>query len=141
MEYNLFLDDERIPINCVGYTWQWMKSTSMYSHMEWIIVRDYDQFVNYITEHGLPMLVSFDHDLADEHYAIGMASDFTEFDYSKAKEKTGMEAAKWLVDYCIDNKVKLPEYLVHSYNTCGRGNIQGLLDSFRKFQDNEDVAA
>ena len=135
-QINLFLDDERIPINCVGYVWQWMKSTSMYSHMEWVIVRDYDQFVDYITENGLPMLVSFDHDLAYEHYEHGAESFYEEFDYSKEfKEKTGMHCAKWLIDYCLNNKLKLPDYLVHSMNTVGRANIQKLLDNFKEYQN------
>jgi hypothetical protein len=49
-------------------------------------------------------------------------------------EKTGMDCAKWLVDYCIDNKKELPDYVVHSMNPAGRENIKSLLDQFKEFQ-------
>ena len=51
------------------------------------------------------------------------------------KEKTGLECAKWLIDYCIDNKQKLPNYLCHSQNPVGKDNILGLLDNFNKYEN------
>ena len=48
------------------------------------------------------------------------------------KEKTGMECAKWFVDFCIDNDVKSPDFMVHSKNPAGAENIQSLLDNFKK---------
>ena len=132
MEYNLFCDDYRNPKDCIGYVYQFGIRPDIYINREWVIVRDYNQFVNYITEHGLPILVSFDHDLGEKAYEHGAQSNWTEFDYDSCDEKTGMDCAKWLVDYCIDNKVKLPECLVHSMNTCGRANIQSYLDNYKK---------
>ena len=61
MSYYLFLDDERIPGNV---TWITMPGDRAYQ-----IVRNYDQFVQHITTNGVPDFVTFDHDLADEHYA------------------------------------------------------------------------
>lgn len=49
-------------------------------------------------------------------------------------EYTGMDSAKWLVNYCIDNDLKLPEFVVHSANPSGYENILGLLKSFKKEQ-------
>ena len=51
------------------------------------------------------------------------------------KEKTGLECAKWLIDYCIDNNQELPNYLCHSQNPVGKDNILGLLDNFNKYEN------
>jgi hypothetical protein len=45
---------------------------------------------------------------------------------------TGFDCAKWLVDYCLDNKVKLPRYGIQSSNTPGKENIDALFKSFIK---------
>ena len=43
-----------------------------------------------------------------------------------------MDCAKWLVDFCMDNKVELPKFYVHSANPVGADNIRGLLNNFIK---------
>jgi hypothetical protein len=130
-EYWLFLDDERTPIMAYQYTrrWQYTMKDS------WVIVRNYDEFVATITERGLPTLVSFDHDLSNEHYNYLHG----EIPYEDFIEKTGKQCANWLVDYCLDNKLKLPEYLVHSMNPAGAENIKGLLNNFKKFQNQNEI--
>lgn len=120
-EYNLFLDDVRIP-----------KDIYNFINFKWTIVRSYKEFVEIITRNGLPSLISFDHDLADDHY-----KQLKDIDYSKYKEKTGLHCAKWLIDYCLDNSLKLPTCLVHSANPAGRQNINSILDNFKKFQENK----
>ena len=62
-KYNLFLDDFRMPKDAYNYLLQ-----PIYISVNWEIVRSYDEFVKYITEHGIPEIISLDHDLADEHY-------------------------------------------------------------------------
>jgi hypothetical protein len=52
-------------------------------------------------------------------------------------EKTGYDCAKWLVNFCMDNNLKLPEYYVHSMNPVGRRNILGYLDNYVKFSKNQ----
>jgi len=42
------------------------------------------------------------------------------------KGNTGYDAAKWLIDYCENKEVKLPEIRVHSSNLEGKRNIEGL---------------
>ena len=120
----LFLDDIRTPHDCVSY----MKPIDlryMYEDDNWDIVRTYDDFVGYIEHFGLPDLISFDHDLADEHYSQSMYDG--EFAYNKQyetfKEKTGYDCAKWLRSYCVENGLPYPTYLVHSMNPVGRDNI------------------
>jgi len=75
-------------------------------------VYDYEEFTEYISQNGMPDFISFDHDLG-----LG---------------KTGFDCAKWLVEYCLDNQVSLPEFTVHSQNPVGKENIEKLLANFIK---------
>jgi hypothetical protein len=50
----------------------------------------------------------------------------------KQEEKTGFDCAKWLVEYCLDNKLQLPLYNIQSANPVGKANIDGLFKSFIK---------
>jgi hypothetical protein len=110
---NLFLDDIRKPIDASTYAQSRGINPDIYKK-HWIILRNYLEFTNWITKYGLPDLISFDHDLGE------------------ADEHTGMDCAKWLVNYCLDNKLALPEWAVHSANPAGYDNIKGLLLSFEK---------
>ena len=114
MPYNLFLDDYRNP------------NIFLNDIRSWVIVRNYKEFIDIIEKSGLPLFVSFDHDLADEHYAQKTC------DYSRFKEKTGYECAKWLVEYCIKTNQKLPLWQVHSMNPVGMVNIINLLTEYKK---------
>ncbi len=78
-------------------------------------VYDYNEFIIYFSENGLPDFISFDHDLG-----LG---------------KTGYDCAKWLVEYCLDNKLQLPKFSVHSQNPVGKENIENLLNNFAKFNE------
>lgn len=133
--YNLFLDDFRMPEDCSKY----MPLPTIYSKLEWVIVRNYEEFVNFISKNGLPDMISFDHDLADEHYSQDMYSGNEVYDknYEKFTEKTGYDCAKWLVSHCMDFDVDLPEYIVHSMNPAGGKNIWEYLEGYRKFRENE----
>lgn len=120
--YKLYLDDIRVPTNTYPTT----------NNSEWAIVRNYDEFIKTIGNDGLPFLISFDHDLGDEHYVHGFAGKAPEYD--KYSEKTGMECAKWLVEYCMDNNLSLPQFNVHSANPIGAENIRSYLESFERSQ-------
>ena len=122
MKYNLFLDDFRDPHDAFL-----LKGFPIYND-EWIVVRNYDEFIKKVEELGIPEAVSFDHDLGDAHYGK------TSFDYNdETQEKTGYHCAKWLIYYCIDNKKELPAViLVHSLNYAGSQNIWSLFNSYWK---------
>ena len=130
----LFLDDVRIPFDCSKY----MQPTDLkyiYEDEEWDIVRTYNDFVGYIEHFGLPDLISFDNDLADEHYHPSMYDDTNDRynnHQTQFKEKTGYDCAKWLCNYCFENGLPLPTYLVHSMNPVGRDNIISILNSSEK---------
>jgi len=127
MVKNLFLDDIRVPSTVNTYMPELGKD---YFDAEWVIVRNYGEFVDYLSTNGLPNMVSFDHDLADVGYDY---KTYTEtFTY---QEKTGFDCAKYLVDYCIDNDLLVPNFVVHSQNPVGNENIEGLLQNFKKFQN------
>ncbi len=134
--YNLFLDDFRIPQDAFKY-----KFDTRYNKLKWVTVINYKQFTETIIDKVKsgywPELISFDHDLADEHYNDDMYKGVEKYSelYKNFTEKTGYDCAKWLVDYCIDNDLKLPECLVHSMNPAGGENIKSLLDNFKKFQN------
>jgi len=79
----------------------------------WVVVRNYEEFVQYIDQNGLPDEISFDHDLGED-------------------VKTGYDCAKWLCEYCWMNGIPIPPYNVHSANPVGRDNIIGTLKSYEK---------
>ena len=123
--YNLFLDDVRIPTHVT-----WVKIPD-YQHYS--VVRNYKQFVDLITLRGLPKFICYDHDLADCHYGDGLNG--RGIDYDKYTEKTGYDCAKWLVNYCVDKGVKHPPYIVHSLNPVGKKNIESYIENYNKTFD------
>ena len=88
-----------------------------------IIVRDFTMFVTHIALSGMPDYISFDHDIAS-------------YD-EDGNELTGMDAAKFVVNWCINNNIKCPDFNVHSANPVGADNINSLLTNFKKHQELE----
>ena len=128
----LFLDDVRIPKDAIGLVPD--KYNQFYFSNDWEIVTNYDDFVEYIELNGIPKFVSFDHDLGDtamDEYFRNVATNGT-LDYDNIEEKTGLDCAKFLVEYCADENQLLPEYLVHSANPVGKRNIEGFLENAKK---------
>lgn len=116
MGYYLFLDDIRFPKDV-----KWIDIPSQ----NWQIVRSYDEFINFIEKNGIPYFISFDHDLSSEHYSNSETDEL---------EKTGFHAAKWLIEYCIENNLEIPEYAVHSMNPIGKQNIISIMEQGKRFQ-------
>jgi hypothetical protein len=105
------------------------------STLIWVL--NYHEFTMWIEKNGLPDIISFDHDLASEHYTPEHL--WTDYQLSKEyqdaqsyKEKTGLDCAKWLFDYCQNNDKDLPEYYIHSANPVGADNIYYYLSNFSK---------
>jgi len=122
--YNLFLDDIRIPDDVLKY-WD---NPIYESSTQWVIVRNYDQFVKAITEQGIPEMISFDHDLGPEHYFHQENISYDQF-----TEKTGFHCAKWFINYCIDNNKEVTKLIyVHSMNPVGSKNILSLFTAYQK---------
>lgn len=91
--YSIYLDDIRQPK----------------TQRDWVVLRSFDEFVQYITEHGPPEYISFDHDLGED-------------------VPSGMDCAKWLVN----NGIVPKGYNVHSANPVGAANIDGLMRQWLK---------
>ena len=112
--WTLFLDDIRFPED-VRYNY------GLYKNVR--ICRSMDDAVWAVRQYGLPVFISFDHDLADEHYIVSDG------------EKTGYTFAKWLCDYIMDNNLRLPVgfgFFVHSQNPVGAENIRCYMNNFLK---------
>jgi hypothetical protein len=133
----LWLDDYRNPY-LLNDNWVKHWAPQWVGKLEDVVwVKSYVEFVKWIKDNGLPTQIAFDHDLADEHYApphVYKAEKYNEWEKTQEfKEKTGMDAAKWLVDYCMDNDKELPMWVVQSANPNGAKNINSLLTQFVKF--------
>jgi hypothetical protein len=127
--YNLFLDDSRNPSDV-----KWIKLP----RVEWVVVRNYEEFVDTIERRGMPRRVSFDHDIYPEHYQeYTHAHDKKMPSYGKIRydcfsEKTGYDCAKFLAQYCVDKNLPLPLYYLHTMNAIGKENMRSILESARK---------
>ena len=113
----IYLDDVRTPID-----------------KDWIIVRNYDEFISKVKEIGLENieLISLDHDLGDTamtEWHRNVYHNYT-LDYNNITEKTGMDCAKWLVDQWLEGS-PVVEVVVHSANAIGSANMMGYINNYR----------
>jgi hypothetical protein len=122
----LFLDDWRIPIDCAQYMWQRKVDCTIF-HENWDIVRSFGQFKNWIIKNGIPNIVSFDYDLADVEELKEELNIEEWFNLNENKVYTGLDCAKFLLNYCNDNKLNFPDYIIHSVNPDGTEEIKKLL--------------
>ncbi len=104
----LFLDDIR--------TIDMVYDKSMES--EFYIVRNYKDFVSYISKNGLPEFISFDNDLG--------------LDDNGEVAPDGYAAAKWLV-YESNLDLSNLKFKVHSANPVAAEQIKGLLNNYIKY--------
>lgn len=128
----IYLDDLRTPVD-----------------NDWLVVRNFYEFVNLVNKVGLIniSLISLDHDLGDsamKEYFNNVTKNY-KLDYDNIEEKTGYDAAKWLVGefYTLNENrinmsrfdkkqkpIKFPEVVVHSANPIGSANIMGYINNF-----------
>lgn len=109
--YSIFLDDFRFP-NWIN--WVPLPST------HWTITRHYYDFVSTIEQHGVPVFISWDYDL-DLH---GLEH------IKKLEYKTGLDCAKWLVEYCEKNNIPFPRAQIHSQSPTGAPRIYEFLRDY-----------
>lgn len=110
----------------------------------WVVVRNYNEFVNWITNNGIPEIISFDHDLADEHiedyYDQKLKNGWQNPSYDKFKEKTGLDCAKWLCEHSKKTNQPIFWVVVHSHNPVGATNIQSYINNYLKSMGWEQTA-
>ncbi len=90
-------------------------------------VKNYNEFVQYLTTHPMPEAISFDHDLALEHYPT-YAEEEERYKagtppYEQYQEKTGVDCIKWLKA----NNLIPQRWFVHSANDEGAGIMENML--------------
>lgn len=116
MQWNLFIDDERDPIDVKWGEWQ---EQEMYRDGEWTIARNWYEVLELIVSFGLPTIISFDHDLGDG-------------------TPNGYDIAKKIADLVMDGGHEIPQgfsVLVHSKNPVGAENIRVFMNNFMKTLD------
>lgn len=110
--YRLFLDDERDPPD---------------DGLPWRVARTLGEAFGMLTDHGMPIFISFDHDLGPH--------------------ETGKMFANDICDHFASGGIGVPrgfDYYVHSQNPIGAANIRGMMDQHirhwrvRRWQTDED---
>lgn len=133
----IFLDDYRQAKDAASYMHTRIGALNIIYLEEWWIAKDYEDFKKiiesaYVAE--VPIThVSFDHDLADEHYTPEEYWDDYEKnkEYQKTKiykEKTGYDCAKWMKEFYEEKGMELPICFCHSMNPVGIERIYKLLN-------------
>lgn len=97
MTYKLFLDDEREPPN---------------DNSSWLIARSSSEAISIVESKGIPLFISFDHDLGGDD--------------------TAMRFIWFLINSHMNGTIKSfpTDYYVHSQNPVGVQNIKGLMSSY-----------
>lgn len=113
----IYLDDVRTP-----------------NDKEWIVVRNYEDFVSNVMYYGLENIevISLDHDLGDSamvEYYNNVKDNYT-LDYNNIHEKTGYDCCKWLVSESMSKNIPLPQIYVHSANPIGSSNMMGYINNY-----------
>ncbi|MGE4382461.1 MAG: cyclic-phosphate processing receiver domain-containing protein [Arcobacter sp.] len=102
----MYLDDIRTPINDYD-----------------VIVRSYNEAIEFVKNKGIPSFISFDHDLGCNEKGNVL--------------KSGYDFAKWLVEMDIENIYKFPNdfsFEIHSANPIGKNNINSILNNYLIFK-------
>ena len=113
----LYLDDIRTPVDD-----------------DWIVVRNYDEFVSQIKLHGLGNfeVISLDHDLGEGamiEYYTNVKNNYM-LDYNNINERTGMDCCHYLVSESMNLKIPLPQIYIHSANPIGSANMMGYINNY-----------
>ncbi len=136
---NMFLDDMRNPEHAYLHLDTGIPKVSLVQHSDihqddWVIARTYDEFVKCVTYLGLPDVVSFDHDLDEEHikHYFTVTQDTGVIEYGNLKEKTGKHCADYLVqEWKKQGKPKEIKTFVHSANRWGQIEIKKVLQELQ----------
>ena len=114
----LWLDDQRDPYRYFDKKSEsnaFLRNKQFYDdlikqyNVNFVWVKNLYQFIDYIEKNGAPEFVSFDHDLNNHEGGEGL-------DDEQKLNNNGVNAAKWLVNYCKQNNQQLPKFYIHSAN-------------------------
>ena len=128
----IFLDDIRMPKDCLGYMHTRIGALNPIYSEEWEICRNFSEFQFLITTYCKEIThISFDHDLADFHYSLDIQdyedmSEDTKMNLFGSIDKDGYDCAKWMLEFYTILNLPLPTIIVHSMNPVGRERISNL---------------
>lgn len=108
MKTLLWVDDARNPMED-----DWMNFSPIGRNCKVIWAQSYQEAIDFL-EKEWPDAICLDHDLGEE--------------------KSGYDIAKYIVDRCIDEDKKLPEFASQSANPVGRENIITLLSNYKRHE-------
>jgi len=116
---NIYLDDQRTPHN---------------HHMDWVVVRNYDEFIATVQAIGLENigLMSLDHDLGPSAISEWYRNVLKNYriDYENITEKTGLDVVKWIVEKWSSGS-PVCKVMIHSSNCVGSANMMGIINNFK----------
>lgn len=104
----LWVDDARNPMED-----DWLNFSPIGRNCKVIWAQSYQEAIDFL-EKEWPDAICLDHDLGEE--------------------KSGYDIAKYIVDRCIDEGKKLPEFASQSANPVGRENIITLLSNYKRHE-------
>lgn len=129
--YNIFLDDIRFPKDAfLQKELAYLTEYSKIPENEWVIVRNYEDFVKTIEERGVPNACSLDNDLCLEHmrYYVNFLKTPGYYEWENFQTKCGIHCAKYLKDkLTADSDIKV---YVHSANEEGRRIIREIMSPY-----------
>ena len=108
MKTLLWVDDARNPLEN-----DWLNFSPIGRNCLVIWAQSYQEAIQFL-EKDWPDAICLDHDLGEE--------------------KSGYDIAKYIVDRCIDEGKKLPEFASQSANPVGRENIITLLSNYKRHE-------
>jgi hypothetical protein len=96
---------------------------------EWEIVRNYNDFCEFIDKFGIPEIVSFDHDLDTSHmeHYFNVTLKTGVIEYENLKIPTGKHCAEYFVDKWKEAGKPKVYVHVHSANRWGQTEIKNVL--------------
>lgn len=108
MQTLLWVDDARNPLED-----DWLNFSPIGRNCKVIWAQSYQEAIDFL-EKEWPDAICLDHDLGEE--------------------KSGYDIAKYIVNRCIDDGRKLPEFASQSANPVGRENIITLLSNYKRHE-------
>lgn len=112
----LWIDDIRNPQTKEWTDW-FIKNVGAVTTDTFYWVKNFDEFKEYIDTYGLPRVICFDHDLGE----------------TGETERNGLTCAKYLIEYCMEHNLDIPEYACQTSNPVGKENISSLLNNYHNF--------
>lgn len=126
----LFLDDIRMPKDAMIYSERikLLEKTNTFND-DWCIVRNYEEFCQFIDRFGIPGMVSFDHDLCEEHmkHYFDYTSKNGSINYDELTTKTGKHCAEYFVSKWKEAGEPKVQVYIHSANRWGQIEIRNTL--------------